>query len=237
MHVSHCQGRHSTAFINWEEPWRNPQRLTILHPQHHCCGPILQICPLQHLQNPVFPNVGCNATLGPSTGHSLLDYCKSLLAGLLVFATTPLQHASFSIYPNSSMWPPSSMTSSNFLFSPHPIQGNGAGLQGHQQTCNHLPPISWLAGTTIAESKQRSLSIVATPLCSGTSVVEWTHDQCQDSRIPRHLRLKTQTHLFRLHLDPTEHVFIWTIVSANCPKCKCKFALLDLCLMSTTGNL
>ena len=61
--------------------------------------------------------------------------------------------------------PPSSVTSLTSCCSPHPIQGDGAGLQGHQQNCTCLLPntgqttrpsartsfhyISWLAGTAI----------------------------------------------------------------------------------------
>ena len=70
------------------------------------------------------------------------------------------------------------------------IQDDGAGLQGSQQNCNHLPPnicqtvhptslyyICWRAGYAIAESKERSLREVATLLCSGASLVERTPTQ------------------------------------------------------------
>ena len=90
---------------------------------------------------------------------------------------------------------------------PHPIQDDGAELQGRQQNCTSLPSntgqttrpsestlliyISWLAGTPIAESKQSPLSELVTLLCFGTSVVERTPDQCQDSGITQHLPQKT----------------------------------------------
>ena len=67
--VIHCQGYHNLAFVNSEELGRIPQQRTILHPQHHCCGPILQICPLQHPQDLDFPNKRRNTTPGPSAGH------------------------------------------------------------------------------------------------------------------------------------------------------------------------
>ena len=41
----------------------------VLFPQHHCCGLILQICPLQHPQDPGFSHKGHNATPAPSAGH------------------------------------------------------------------------------------------------------------------------------------------------------------------------
>ena len=52
---------------------------------------------------------------------------------------------------------------------------------------------SWPTGSRIAESKQSLLSEVSmTLLCFGTSVVEGTPDQCQDSGITLHLLQKTQ---------------------------------------------
>ena len=56
-----------TVFVNGEEPGRNPWQRTVLHPQHHYCGPTLQI--LQHPQDLVFPHKRCNATPGRSAGH------------------------------------------------------------------------------------------------------------------------------------------------------------------------
>ena len=50
---------------------------------------------------------------------SCLDYCNSLLAGLrrlnCCSVSRTLQNASFSIYPNSPRWPPSSVTSNSSL--------------------------------------------------------------------------------------------------------------------------
>ena len=65
------------------------------------------------------------------------------------------------------------------------------------ETVPHTPAralcsISWPAGTPIAESKQSPLSKVTTLLCFGTSVVEWTSDQSQDSRITPHVLQNTQ---------------------------------------------
>ena len=81
-----------TAFVNGEEPGHDPWRGTVLCPQHHCCGPILQICLLQHLQicllqhlqDPVFPHKRCNTTPGPSAGH--------LPPGLPASAAKPLKY-------------------------------------------------------------------------------------------------------------------------------------------------
>ena len=60
---------HGIAFSGGEEPGCNPQQQTVLHPQHQCCGPILQLCPLQHPQAQLFPHKRCSATPGPIAGH------------------------------------------------------------------------------------------------------------------------------------------------------------------------
>ena len=92
---------HSIAFIDCEESGRNPQRWTILHPQHQCCGPIMQICPLQHPQELVFPNNGHNRTPSPSAAtcswldtQPLRQNCCSM--------SRKLQCALFSIYQHFS---------------------------------------------------------------------------------------------------------------------------------------
>ena len=52
----------------------------------------------------------------------------------------------------------------------------------HTPQCEHFALKHQLvAGTTIAESKQRSLCKVTTVLCFGIAVVERIPDQCQDS--------------------------------------------------------
>ena len=61
---------HGIAFIDGDEPGCYHQWGTVLHPRHHCCGPILQICPLQHPQDPVFPHKGHDTTPFPSAGHA-----------------------------------------------------------------------------------------------------------------------------------------------------------------------
>ena len=145
-----------------------------------------------------------------------LDYCNSFLAGLPASATKPLQHIQntaahliFNLPKFSHVTPPPPLTSCRSL---HPIQDDAASHHDRQRNCTHLPPntgqttrssagsslhyISWLAGTAIAESKQRSLSAeVMTLLCSGAPVVEQSPDQCQDSRVTRHLSQKTQDSL------------------------------------------
>ena len=41
----------------------------MLHRKHHCGGPILQICTLQHPQNPALPHKGSSSASSPITGH------------------------------------------------------------------------------------------------------------------------------------------------------------------------
>ena len=61
--------------------------------------------------------------------------------------------------------------------------------------------ISWTTGNAITESKQRWLSKVTTPLCSGASVVEWTPTNVRTADSIWIFCKRLQTHLFRLHLD------------------------------------
>ena len=42
-----------------------------------------RICPLQHLQDLVFPNKGCNATPGPSPPSTLLHYISWLASAAI----------------------------------------------------------------------------------------------------------------------------------------------------------
>ena len=102
-------------------------------------------------------------------------------------ASRTLQHALFSIHPNSPLWPPYSVTSTGFQLqadSKRWYRPSMLSMELHPSTSKHwsdhtprrehfisLHYINWPAGTGITESKQRSLSEVATLLCSGTSVV------------------------------------------------------------------
>ena len=140
---------------------------------------------------------------------SRLDYCNSLLAGLLTSATKLLQCTQnaaalvFNPPKMSHVTPPPPWLPLASCCSPHTIQDDGTGLQGLQRNCTDVTPntglttcprastslhiINWPAGTAITENKQKSLSKVKTLLCSGHSVVTWTPDQCQDDRVTRHL--------------------------------------------------
>ena len=138
--------------------------------------------------------------------------------------TKPLQHiqnaAAHLIYnlPKFSHVTPSSVIPTGFLF-----QDDGAGLQGLQRNCPCLPLntcqttlnyICWLAGTTIAESKQWLLSEVVTLLCSVASVIERTPHQCHPpffSFISINVDI-----LWFLSCDKcTNCQFLWTKVSAK----------------------
>ena len=206
----------SITFVVCEEPVRNPQWPTLLHPQHHCCDPILQICPLQHLQDLVFPHKGHKASPGPSADH--------LPPGLLQFALgwtpnlycSPPRFQSFQIFPYN---PPPLWLPLASCCGPHLIQGDGAGLQGRQCNCTHLPPntaqnsspsastllyyISWLSVTPIAESKQRSLS--ESQLFS-VLMLQQGNELLPNVRTAESLAIfckRLKTHWFRLYLDPT----------------------------------
>lgn len=50
---------------------------------------------------------------------------------------------------------------------------------------------------------QRSLSEVSSLLFSGATVVEWTPDRCQDSRVTHQLPQRLRTHLLRPHFGLT----------------------------------
>ena len=102
---------------------------------------------------------------------------------------------------------PSSMTSTGFLLRwwCWPLR---LAMELHPSTSKHwsdhmsqestsLFHISWPAGTSITQSNQWPLSKDATLLCFGTSVVEQTTDQCQDSAINLHLPQKTQDSFFQ----------------------------------------
>ena len=63
----------------------------MLHRKHHCGGPILQICPLQHPHDRPFLTREAAQLLVQELVISRLDYCNSLLAGLPASWTKPLQ--------------------------------------------------------------------------------------------------------------------------------------------------
>ena len=75
------------------------RNLTYPAPLSHWCGLILQICPLQHPQDLVFPHRGRKATPGPSAGHLLPGLLQLLLAGLPASATKPQTYPSFPMGP------------------------------------------------------------------------------------------------------------------------------------------
>ena len=87
--VNQCWGFHSIAFIDCEEPGSNSGQQTVLHPQYHRCGLILQICFTTSTRSGLSSQR--MQLLVKALIISCKDYCNSLLAELLVSATKPLQ--------------------------------------------------------------------------------------------------------------------------------------------------
>ena len=117
--VSHCRGRHGIIFFDCEEPGGNLRWQNILYHHHHCCGPILQIFPPKHLQDPAFSHKGWNWTPGPGAGHLLhglltLDWTPSLCDKPLQSIQNSTAHLLFSLPPPP--WPPLA-----FCCSPHQV--------------------------------------------------------------------------------------------------------------------
>ena len=131
-----------------------------------------------------------------SATHSWLDSQPLWLSRCSV--SRMLQCTLFSINPNSPMSPPSSVSPTGFLL--HPASDSrqwywppNTGQTIRPITSTLLYYISWPDGTAVTESKPRLLSKATTLLRSGASGVERTPNQCQDSRVTRHL-----TCLFRV---------------------------------------
>ena len=116
-----------------------------------------------------------------------MDYCNPLLAGLPASATKLLQciqdAAACRIY-NLTKFNPSLTT----------------------LLCDlHWLPVAariWFKMMVLVFKAVNRTAPVATLLCVGTSVVELTPDQCQDSRITCVFCKRLKTHLFRIHLQP-----------------------------------
>ena len=79
-----CQSLSRTSQYHWCNPWW----WIVLHPQHHCCSPILQIC--RRIRS--FLTKDTMQLVVQALVTSPLDYCNSLLAGLLASASKLLQH-------------------------------------------------------------------------------------------------------------------------------------------------
>ena len=89
------------SFTNHEEP--QCVQSAMLHSQQHHSGLILQICSLQHPQDPALPHEGSSRLLVQALVISCLIYCNLLLAGLPASAIKPLVHDLCSTYQNSPM--------------------------------------------------------------------------------------------------------------------------------------
>ena len=139
---------------------------------------------------------------------SRLDYCSSLLAGLSASATKPLQRIQNAAPCFVSLLPKFSHVTPLY----HDLHRLPAAacIQFKMmvlafKAINGAAPV-YLQTLVRPHAPARALhsdchphSKVATLLCFGTSVVEWTPDQCQNRGTTLHLPPKT--HLFRLHLN------------------------------------
>ena len=176
-----------------EKVCHNPRQQTVLHPKHHCCGPILQKFSSTKSTGSGLSSQGHIATLGPSAGQNAL-----------VSHVTPRR-------------PPLASCCSSL-----PVQEHGAGLQGCQRTELHpstskhwsdhtlqrehfplLHQLGWLVPPSLRTNKVHSVksrlfSVLAPQL------VERTPNQCQNSRITHHLRQKIQDSLAQT--SPWPHI-------------------------------
>ena len=97
----------------------------------NCPAPVLQICLLQHWQNSVFPHKGCKRTPGSSPAWTNVT---TFWLDSQPLAAYP-ERLSTIILPCD---PPPPLPLLASCCDPHPLQDDGASLQGHQQNCTYL---------------------------------------------------------------------------------------------------
>ena len=173
--ISHCQGCHSIAYVDIEEPGTSSSMMDCPAPQHHCCDPI--------------PKFALNNVhriwqlLVQVLVISHLDYCNSLLAGLPTSVTKPLERAAVCLVYSLAKYSQVTSLLCDFHWLPVAARIQFKIMVLAVKAVNGTAPvkpstlfyyISWPTGTAIAESKQNPLSEVTTPLCFGTSMVERT---------------------------------------------------------------
>ena len=207
----------------WGNTVRNPRQRTFLHPQDHCCGPILQMFPLKHQQDLVFPHKGRNATPGPSAGHLLpgllhltLGWTPSLLTKLLQRIQNAAARLIYNLPKSSHVTP--------LLLDLHwlPVAAHiqFKTMMMAFKAVNVTAPISFQTLVRPHAQHERSItsagrlvppSLRANKASSAQSPLfsvlapQWWNELLTNVRTAESLsiyRKRLKTHLFWLHLDP-----------------------------------
>ena len=112
-----------------------------------------------------------------------------------------LRHTSFSIYPNSPMWSPSSVTSTGVLLRPSSnLRWRCWPSQGRQQNYTHLPPNTGQTTCPSGSTSPYSISWLVPPSLKANKACYGTTQSGMNSRpvsgITRHVPQKTQEPYF-----------------------------------------
>ena len=127
-----------------------------------------------------------------------------------------LQCASFSIYQNTQVYP-CDLLLCDLHWLPVAARIRLKKMVLAFNAVNRTAPIylQTLVRLHAPARKQSSLGEVVTLLCSGTSVVEQTPDQCQESRMTLNLLQKTQNSLVKTSPRPSIAWLPWNWNSIN----------------------
>ena len=142
-----------------EKVCHNPRRQTVLHPKHHCCGPILQ----------KFSSTKSTGS-GLSSQRTHRNSWSKRRSECPRFPCDPLATSTGFLLQLTSgsrawCWPSRLSTDGTAPIYLQTLVRPHAPARALPSTTS-----AGLTGTTIAENKQSSLSEVTTLLCSGASV-------------------------------------------------------------------